>query len=102
MPSGTQAASLDIECAYHNSSILPWHKVYLASFWEGSIYVGHVTVEGLATAGGIQGCLADAMLDILCHRGIPDVFKQVDDVVIFQLPVASCFNARSSSSDQFS
>ena len=92
MPAGTQAASLDIECAYHNSPILPWLKAYLASFWEGSIYVGPVVVEGLATAGGIQGCLADAMLDILCHRGIPDVFKWVDDIVIFRSLVASSFN----------
>ena len=94
--------SLDIERAYHNSLILPRHKAYLASFWEGSIYVGHVAVEGLATAGGIQGCLANAMLNILCHRGIPDVFKWVDDIVIFQLPIASSFDARSSSGDQFS
>src|SRR6266481_5779649 len=84
-----QVASLDIEQAYHNSPILPRHKAYLASFWEGSIYVGHVAVEGLATAGGIQGSLADAMLDILCHRGIPDVFKWVDDVVIFWSPTLS-------------
>ena len=42
------------------------------------------------------------MLDILCHQAIPDVFKWVDDVVIFRSPVASSFDARSSSSAQFS
>ena len=66
-PAGTQAASLDIKQAYHNSPILPQHKAYLVSFWEGSVYVGHIAVEGLAMAGGIQGCLANAMLDILHH-----------------------------------
>jgi len=85
-PPGTQAASLDIERAYHNSPIAPRHKPYLAVSWNGSIYVGHVAVEGLATAGGIQGCPADALLDILHHHGIERVFKWVDDVVIFRTP----------------
>jgi len=61
-PEGTQATSLDIERAYHNSPIIPCHKPYLATSWNNSIYVGHVAVEGLATAGGIQGNAADALL----------------------------------------
>jgi len=88
-PEGTQAASLDIEHAYHNSPIIPQHKPYLAMSWNDSIYVGHVAVEGLTTAGGIQGNAADALLDILRHHGIPHVFKWVDDVVIFRPPVHS-------------
>src|SRR5882724_6013149 len=88
-PEGTQAASLDIEHAYHNSPIIPQHKPYLAMSWNDSIYVGHVAMEGLVTAGGIQGNAADALLDILRHHGIPHVFKWVDDVVIFRHPVHS-------------
>jgi len=48
-PLGTQAASLDIEHAYHNSPISWIHKPYLAISWNSSIYVGHVAVEGLVT-----------------------------------------------------
>jgi len=57
---GTQAASLDIEQAYHNSTIALVHKPYLAILWNDTVYVGHVMMEGLATARGIQGCPADA------------------------------------------
>ena len=94
-PPGTQAASLDIERDYHNSPIAPIHKPYLAVSWNDAIYVGHVAVEGLATAGGIQGCPADALLDILRHHGIEHVFKWVDDVVIFRTPSHS-INSRGS------
>src|SRR5882724_1832226 len=85
-PLGTQAASLDIERAYHNSPIAQIHKPYLAVPWHDNIYVGNVVVEGLATAGGIQGTPFDTLLDILLHHGIRHVFKWVDDVVIFCSP----------------
>jgi len=84
-PCGMQAASLDIQRAYHNSPIAPIHKPFLAVSWKDDIYVGHVAVEGLATARGIQGAPADALLDILGHHGIEHVFKWVDDVVIFRV-----------------
>jgi len=60
--------------------------------WNNSIYVRHVAVEGLATAGRIQGNTVDALLDILWHYGILHVFKWVDDVVIFRSPVCSFIN----------
>src|SRR5882724_118704 len=78
-----QAASLDIERAYHNSPIAPIHKPYLAVSWQDKIFVGHVAVEGLAMAGGIQGTPADSLLDILRIGSIEHVFKWVDNVVIF-------------------
>jgi len=45
-------------------------------------------VEGQATAGGLQGCPADALLDILQHHSIQDVFKWVDDIhYLLSLPL---------------
>ena len=82
-----QAVSLDIKWAYHNSPITPHHKPYLTVLWNGYIYIG--PVEGFATVGGIQGCLADTLLDILHHHRIEHVFKLVDDVVIFCTPSTS-------------
>src|SRR5882724_9833049 len=75
VPPGMQAASLDIERAYHNSPIMPIHKPYLAISWQDKIFVGHVAVEGLATTGSIQGIPANALLDILHFHGIEHVFK---------------------------
>jgi len=60
--------------------------------WNNSIYVRHVAVEGLMTAGGIQGNATDALLDILQHHMIPHDFKWVDDVIIFRSPVCSFIN----------
>jgi len=88
-------ASLDIERAYHNSPIIPHHKPYLSISWNGSIYVRHVAVEGLTTAGGIQGNTTDALLDILWHHRILHIFKWVDDVIIFRSLVCSFINVDS-------
>src|SRR5882724_7297199 len=55
----TEAASLDIAKAYRNSPILPSHKIYLCMYWKNNVYVQHVLIEGLATAGGIQSTIAD-------------------------------------------
>ena len=91
-PPGMQAASLDIENAYHNSPILPIHKPYLAVSWNDSIYVGHVMVEGLAMAGGIQGCLADALLHILDTM---ESSMSSSGVMIFQTPSHSILSLKS-------
>src|SRR5882724_4185759 len=56
-PIGTQAASLDIEQAYHNSPITPCHKPFLAVSWNKSIYIGHVAIEGLMTTVAFKGTL---------------------------------------------
>src|SRR5882724_2138655 len=93
VPLGTQAASLDIERAYHISPIVPIHKPYLAVLWQEKIYVGHVAVEGLAMAGGIQGTPADALLDIFQFHGIEHIFKWVNDIFIFHVPVSSSCGA---------
>jgi len=54
--------------------------------WKGCIYVQHVAIEGLATAGGIQGCIADAALEILKHHKVKLAVKWVDDFIFFWVP----------------
>ena len=51
--------------------------------WNDVTYVSHCAVEGLATVENIQGCPANALLVIFHYHGIKNVFKWVDDVVIF-------------------
>ena len=43
--------------------------------WNNHIFVQHVTVEGLATAGSIQGTIADACVELLKWAGIHPVVK---------------------------
>ena len=51
--------------------------------WNDHIYVQHVAIEGLATARGIQGSIADACVALLKSAGIHPVVKWVDDFVFF-------------------
>jgi len=55
--------------------------------WKGSIYMQHVTIEGLATAGGIQGNVADTTISILKFHAIKPAIKWVDNFVFFRCPV---------------
>ena len=85
-PPHTEAASLDIAKAYCNSPISPAHKKYLCVYWKDCVYVQHVAVEGLATAGGIQGTMADATVALLKFHAIEPTIKWVDDFIFFWSP----------------
>src|SRR5882724_469247 len=80
----TEAASLDIAKAYRNSSISPSHKKYLCMYWKNNVYVQHVVIEGLATAGGIQGSIMDTTATLLKFHKIDPAIKWVDDFIFFQ------------------
>src|SRR5882672_1172846 len=75
--------------AYHNSPLAPSHKPYVASMWRGGIYIDHCAMEGLSSAGNIQGCPADALVAIFKYKSICPVLKWVDDFVLFRTPSSS-------------
>ena len=81
-----EATSLDIAKAYRNSPISPNHKKYLCVLWKGGVYVQHIMIEGIATAGSIQGCITDATLAVLKFHEIEPAVKWVDDFVFFSSP----------------
>src|SRR5882724_11355707 len=85
-PPYTEAATLDMVQAYRNSPIILEHKKYLAVCWQDKIYIQHNTVEGLSSAGSIQGTPTNACIEILCANDIGPMFKWVDDFVIFRSP----------------
>src|SRR5882724_12703260 len=74
-PTNMQGACLDIVLAYHNSLLLHIHKAYIASMWHGNIYIDHCTMEGLSSAGNIQGAPADALITLFKTKSIPNVLK---------------------------
>jgi len=61
--------------------------------WKGGIYIDHCTMEGLCSAGNIQGCLANALVAIFHEKSIGPVLKWVDDFAIFHSLVSSSSNA---------
>ena len=44
---------------------------------------------GLAPSGGIQGTVADALIDVFKFHGIKDAMKWVDDFIFFRSPTGS-------------
>ena len=54
--------------------------------WQDQIFMQHIAIKGLATAGGIPGTIVDACLMILKHHDTAPVMKWVDD---FHIPLVS-------------
>jgi len=54
-PPGTQAATLDIEAAYRTIPVWPHHKRFLVVEVDGQLFIDHVFLFGLATAGVFKG-----------------------------------------------
>ena len=55
--------------------------------WRNQIYIQHVAIEGLTTAGGIQGTVADVCLAVLEFHGVKPIVKWVNDFVFFCKPI---------------
>jgi hypothetical protein len=56
--------------------------------FDGSFWIDHNFPFGLTTAGGVQGHVADATVDILHAMDISPIKKWVDDHAMFRFPVA--------------
>lgn len=87
-PPGTQAATLDIEAAYRTVPVWPQHKRFLVVEVDGEFYIDHVFPFGLATAGGVQGHVADASVDILHSLELGPIKKWVDDHTFFRFAIS--------------
>lgn len=74
-PEGTEVASLDIAKAYLNSLILVNIRSMFQSCGETEFSYRRVAIEGLATAGGVQGMITDASLRVLEHYNDKPVVK---------------------------
>jgi hypothetical protein len=83
-PPGTQAATLDIEHAYRTIPCKPDHKRYLTVFFEGFFYIDQNILFGLASVAGLQGKVADAIIDIWNYLGVDPTLKWIDDFAIFR------------------
>ena len=54
--------------------------------WDNQIWIVHCAVFGLAPSGGIQGTVADALINVLKHHGINVTMKWVNDLIFFHSP----------------
>jgi len=83
---GSQAASLDIEAAYRGTPILPDHKRFLIVMFDDLLYLDHVLPFGLTSTSGLQGEVADTIVDIWDAKGIGPTLKWVDNFCLFCSP----------------
>src|SRR5882724_1124479 len=83
---GTQSACMDIKAVFRNSPIYPLHQPFCVIWWDSAFFVDHVFLFGLATAPGVQGCVADATVDLLEFWGVAPVFKWVDNFSFMHEP----------------
>jgi hypothetical protein len=70
-----QAAMLDIEAVYHTIPVWPHHKHFLVVKVNRQSCINHVFPFGLATAGGVQGHVADATVNILHSLDLSPIKK---------------------------
>ena len=66
--------------------ICPQDKSFLVVVHRDMFWLDHVAPFGLATTSGLQGKVADAIMDIWTELGICPSAKWVDDVVLFHSP----------------
>ena len=88
-PTGVQVATLDIKKAYRTIPIRLQDKKFLVVAHWGEFWLDHVAPFGLATAAGLQGEVADAVMDIWAALGVYPAAKWVDNVTLFRLPSPS-------------
>lgn len=85
-PVGTQAAIFDVDSAFRNIPTHPSARRFLAIMIKGLIHLDHVLIFG-ASPSPIFGRVADAMVEMLLHRGAKAVIKWVDDFIFFHYPL---------------
>jgi hypothetical protein len=85
-PEGTQAAVFDVDAAFRNIPTHPSARRFLAIMIKGLIHLDHVLNFGASPSPGIFGRVADAMVQILLHKGVEAVIKWVDDFIFIRYP----------------
>jgi len=70
--------------------------------WHGLIYINHCMMEGLSTAGNIQGCPADVLLVIFKSKSISPALKWVNDFVLFCVPSSTATDATDTNTNAYS
>jgi hypothetical protein len=85
-PEDTQAATLEVDAAFHRCPIRPSQQCNFIIHFNGLCYIDHVTPFGAASAGFTFGRVADAMMAILRTQDLGPARNWVDDFVFFHSP----------------
>lgn len=87
-PTGTQAATYDVDSAYRRMPVHPIDQPHIVVYWEGMFWVDHCVPFGAASSNGIFARCGDAIARIFERLGMGPVFKWVDDFLFLPSPPA--------------
>ncbi|PPQ84549.1 hypothetical protein CVT24_006581, partial [Panaeolus cyanescens] len=82
-PTGSLAATLDVDSAFRRCPIHPSQIRNFVISWEDSCYIDHCAPFGASSSGFIFGRLADAFTTIAHSKGIGPSLNWVDDFLFF-------------------
>lgn len=88
-PTGSEAATLDVDAAFRCCPILPSQQRNFIVHWDDSYYIDHDAPFGATSSGGVFGKVADAKSAILASKGLGPSKNWVDDFVFFRFPISS-------------
>ena len=83
-PIGSEAAVFDVDAAFRNIPTHPSARRFLAFSIKGLVHLDHVLNFGATPAPGTFGRVADAIVEILLHRGVETIIKWVDDFIFLR------------------
>lgn len=85
-PPGTQAAVFDVESAFRNIPTHPSVRNFTTILLDGLIHLDGCLNFGASPSPGLWGQVADAMVQILLHKGVEALIKWVDDFIFLRYP----------------
>lgn len=88
-PTGTMAATLDVDSAYRQMPVAVIDQTHTVVHWDGLFWVDRCVPFGAASSNGIFGRCGDAMARIYTKLGFGVILKWVDDFLFIQHPPAS-------------
>jgi hypothetical protein len=86
-PLGSEAATLDMDAAYHRCPICANQQHHFVVSWGSKIFVNHCIAFGGASLAGVFGQVANTFLAICCTQGWLPCTKWVDDFVFIWHPL---------------
>jgi hypothetical protein len=86
-PTGTEAATLDVDAAFRRVPIRPDQQPFFVISWEDLFYIDHTAPFGPSSSPGVFGHLADTLVALYKAKQIKPIKKWVDDFLFLRYPL---------------
>ena len=83
---GTLIAKIDIKAAYRLVPVNPQDRLWLATKWDGGMYIDCMLPFGLRSAPKIFNALADALEWVVAKEGVEHIYHYLDDYAMVGPP----------------